>query len=302
MQEINYSIIIPHKNCIDLLKRCLDSIPEREDLEIIVVDDNSNVEQDKFPYRDRPGLKYIFLNAEQSNYAGHARNEGMKVARGKWFLFADADDYYTENFPEFLERYKNDDIHDVLYMSANVVDEKGNITEFKINRYIKNYQNARLYSEKILKFGVWTPWTRMVKSEMILKHGLIFEESPTGNDLYFGILSSSYASNIICETNIIYNYYRPSTRSITDSYYTISTLESRMRQTIKMNEIYKRVHYIYRFSLILSYRIPNYIVDKKNIKQYRTIRKSVFRNYQQNIIIDLYYALISILGSLFKHI
>lgn len=39
---INYSIIIPHKNISSLLRRCLDSIPERDDLEIIVVDDNSN--------------------------------------------------------------------------------------------------------------------------------------------------------------------------------------------------------------------------------------------------------------------
>ena len=40
MQPINYSIIIPHKNSAILLKRCLDSIPQRNDIEIIVVDDN----------------------------------------------------------------------------------------------------------------------------------------------------------------------------------------------------------------------------------------------------------------------
>ena len=38
---INYSIIIPHKNIPNLLQRCLDSIPNREDVQIIVVDDNS---------------------------------------------------------------------------------------------------------------------------------------------------------------------------------------------------------------------------------------------------------------------
>ena len=39
---INYSIIIPHKNIPNLLQRCLDSIPNREDVQIIVVDDNSD--------------------------------------------------------------------------------------------------------------------------------------------------------------------------------------------------------------------------------------------------------------------
>ena len=49
---INYSIIIPHKNIPNLLQRCLDSIPNREDVQIIVVDDNSDpniVDFDKFP-------------------------------------------------------------------------------------------------------------------------------------------------------------------------------------------------------------------------------------------------------------
>ena len=48
---INYSIIIPHKNIPNLLQRCLDSIPNREDVQIIVVDDNSDpniVDFDKF--------------------------------------------------------------------------------------------------------------------------------------------------------------------------------------------------------------------------------------------------------------
>ena len=38
----NISIIIPHKNIPKLLERCLNSIPEREDIQIIIVDDNSD--------------------------------------------------------------------------------------------------------------------------------------------------------------------------------------------------------------------------------------------------------------------
>jgi len=40
--QTNYSFIIPHKNCPDLLQRCVDSIPERDDVQVIVVDDNSD--------------------------------------------------------------------------------------------------------------------------------------------------------------------------------------------------------------------------------------------------------------------
>ena len=41
-QNVKYSIIIPHKNSPDLLKRCLESIPDRTDIQVVVVDDNSS--------------------------------------------------------------------------------------------------------------------------------------------------------------------------------------------------------------------------------------------------------------------
>ena len=40
--EINYSFIIPHRNVPHLLQRCIDSIPKRDDIQIIIVDDNSD--------------------------------------------------------------------------------------------------------------------------------------------------------------------------------------------------------------------------------------------------------------------
>ena len=44
--EYNVSIIIPHYNSPDLLAVLLDSIPEKEDIQIIVVDDNSTKKTD----------------------------------------------------------------------------------------------------------------------------------------------------------------------------------------------------------------------------------------------------------------
>lgn len=37
-----FTIIIPHKDIPDLLMRCLKSIPVSEDIQVIVVDDNSS--------------------------------------------------------------------------------------------------------------------------------------------------------------------------------------------------------------------------------------------------------------------
>lgn len=55
-----FSIIIPHKDIPDLLMRCLRSIPMSEDIQVIVVDDNSadaDTYLDKYPELSRPYLE-----------------------------------------------------------------------------------------------------------------------------------------------------------------------------------------------------------------------------------------------------
>lgn len=49
--EITYSIVIPHYKIPELLVKCLLSIPKRDDVQIIVVDDHSP-EGDHYPEED----------------------------------------------------------------------------------------------------------------------------------------------------------------------------------------------------------------------------------------------------------
>lgn len=101
--SINYSFIIPHKNTPKLLKRCVDSIPTRDDIEVIVVDDNSD--DNLKPTLTRSDLVIILLDKNDAKRAGHARNIGMDIAKGRWLLFADSDDYYSENMLKLLDKY-----------------------------------------------------------------------------------------------------------------------------------------------------------------------------------------------------
>ena len=85
--EIKYSIIIPHKNIPQLLQRCLDSIPFRGDVQVIVVDDNSDssiVNFENFPGIKRPNIE-VYLTKEGRG-AGYARNVGLQHVKGKWIL------------------------------------------------------------------------------------------------------------------------------------------------------------------------------------------------------------------------
>ena len=88
MSTITYSFIIPHKNCPDLLQRCVNSIPRRDDVQIIVVDDDSDptiVNWNEFQFDDDKCIELVLTKGGQG--AGAARNEGLKRAVGKWILF-----------------------------------------------------------------------------------------------------------------------------------------------------------------------------------------------------------------------
>ena len=211
---MNYSIIIPHKDCPKLLNRCLDSIPKRGDLQIIVVDDNSD--SDKKPVVNRTDVEVVLLDGEHAKGAGRARNVGLDKARGKWLLFADADDCYTDNLPQLLDRFANDNTTDIVYLNAYMFDDHGNVFPLRIERFIRNYAEGKKYAEQDLRYGFWTPWTRMVKREVVVKNGIRFEEVPIGNDVMFGLKVSMFSNTIGIEKEMVYKYYKWPNGSITE--------------------------------------------------------------------------------------
>lgn len=89
--------------------RCVASIPKRDDLQVIIVDDNSDpsiVDFDKFPIKNDEHTIVIFDKSGKGT--GRAKNNGMEKATGEKFIFVDADDFFNYCFDEKLEEYKND--------------------------------------------------------------------------------------------------------------------------------------------------------------------------------------------------
>ena len=164
-KEFNYSFIIPHKNCPDLLQRCVDSIPERDDVQVIVVDDNSD-EGKKPALKERKNLQVIHLDAANSKGAGRARNVGLEHAVGKWLMFEDADDDLTKFLSGILDKYATDEITDMVFLNARMFNENDETLQFRLNRLVDDYKNHRTNAELLLRFTFWTPWSRMIKRKI----------------------------------------------------------------------------------------------------------------------------------------
>lgn len=293
---MNYSIIIPHKNVPMLLERLLASIPIRNDTEIIIVDDHSDSEDidfDSFPGIHRPNTKVVFLK-EGKRGAGYARNIGISKAVGKWLLFADADDFYTDQLNNLLDKFKDDDYTDIVYLNAQIYCEKDGTTHsMYLNKYFDRYKQKKFYAEKVLRFNVWTPWTRMVKRDLVYSHNIKYEEIPVGNDKMFCLKCSQYAKHIDIHKDIVYNYYMSKNGSITFGYSQIKdNFRSGLELKFRVNQLYSEVGFAFKQSYLYPY------LRKKAHPDSARYCINFMKTHGISKTKDMYYALLYITGKL----
>lgn len=195
------SIIIPHHNIPKLLERCYNSIPKRSDVQVIIVDDNSDenvVDFNNFPGNYTPNTICIF--DKKGKGGGYARNIGLKYATGDFVTFVDADDYLTLIANEIIDDlYKLDANTDVLYLKGDSVDcdyyysqRRADHLNFAIDKVLKGYKDA----EKYLRFTFGEPWCKIVRHTLIDKNNIGFEETTIHNDTQYSYLVGYYANKI----------------------------------------------------------------------------------------------------------
>lgn len=207
MCNFNYSIIIPHKNIPALLERCLNSIPHRDDIQIIVVDDNSDaniVDFNSFPGSNDSSVEMIFT--KEGRGAGYARNVGLKHAKGKWLLFADADDFFNDGFLDQTDKYLDSD-NDIIYWSINSVysetlepADRG----MYFNQYIEKAAQGEENSRDYVRYKFLYPSAKMVRRSLVEENRISFDEVPASNDTMFGVKIGANAKKIAFDTFQLY--------------------------------------------------------------------------------------------------
>jgi glycosyltransferase involved in cell wall biosynthesis len=183
--NINFTFIIPHKNIPNLLIRCLRSIPRRNDVQIIVVDDNSDpniVDFDNFPGEGEPCVEVYKIR--ESRGAGYARNSGLKHARGKWLLFADADDFFEKNLESILDSYYNSN-SDIIYFRLTSVNSDTLEKSGRDNNYRTTFYSEKKINATELGILYYPPWGRMILRKLVIENDICFDETLVSNDIMF---------------------------------------------------------------------------------------------------------------------
>ena len=199
----DFSIIVPvWRGAIKFLPKLFDSIPERDGIEIIVVDNSKEPVSREEIKSDR---NIIFLHSAPERHAGGSRNDGMDVAKGKWLLFADADDFFP---PDAFDVYYSmlDTDSEIVYTGMGGIYEDTGEPSNRGDRYAKavhDYLSGNL-PEIRLRLGFSSPCCKMVSHDLIERQNLRFDEVVASNDKFFSMLTGYYAKSITAVDKVTY--------------------------------------------------------------------------------------------------
>lgn len=124
--KITLDIIIATYKNKKGLKRTLDSIKKRDDINIIVVDDCSNLNYDdileEYPY-------ISFYQLETNSGPGMARQYGIEHSDGTYFTFLDTGDYFYDGGLETILKQINKNTYIKMYDFSYVYDDNNHLND-----------------------------------------------------------------------------------------------------------------------------------------------------------------------------
>lgn len=312
---INFSIIIPsYIKDINTTKRCLDSIPMQDDIQVIIVDDHSPYFYDKqgkldnniiknLPYHNSRNVEYYFLN--KNGGPGRARNYALTKAKGEWILFCDADDYYEKSKLLDLMKIASCADADVLFFGYNKINDSCSKV-YGYDAYDKSVGIQKIDNKDKFWMELF-PWQRMVRRSFIQKNKLRFECLYLSEDRLFCMKQVALSDKLAVYNNPVYNYvqYEASLSHIKPS---LSKVLGAINVAIKTNLLlkdngkldaisdctlpkYLSVLYEYSFVLYWVYTIKNILAlgwqsamrDRQYVCYLRNVHSNIYLQWKSFI-------------------
>lgn len=260
------SVIIPCYNGAAYLKQCLDSIINQtlEEIEIICVDDGSTDDTLNILNEYKSKDSRLQVVTQKNAGAGAARNNGLRIATGKYLSFLDSDDFFEPDMLEeaynSAEKYESDFVafnSDQYHMDTNrLVHESWVLRTQDIPPYMP-FSYRQLTGNIFLTFVGWA-WDKLYRREFVLENNLYFQEQRTTNDLLFVFSALIVAKKISIVDKILVHQRRGSSTSLSVTrekswhcfYDALNALKKRMESENIFQELEQDyINYALHFSL-----------------------------------------------------
>ena len=203
---VKISIIMPIFNDEKLLKKSIGSVINQslEDIELICVNDGST--DNSLSILNKYSKKYDFIRVytQKNQGSGIARNKGIKIAKGEYIAFLDADDFFIDK--DSLEK-----LYDIASSNnANLVS--GNMKLVNSNNEFLPFKDLDYYEENriILPENYGIPWgfyKNIYKREFLTSNDIYFPDLIRGQDPVFLAEVLSKLDCIYTVNTDFYAYY-----------------------------------------------------------------------------------------------
>lgn len=292
MQEIvkgQISIIIPYYKARRFIEQTINSVLTQtyKLYEIILVNDCSN-EYDLENYLSANFPNLVYIDKKKNTGVSDTRNTGLKVAKGEYIVFLDADDILETKFLETrVKALSNNEDYDFCSGNVSLLKNENDIKDNFWNNNSSNLLNDIL----LFKPSINTcPSSFIYKKTFLIKHDLKFNvELQSTADRYFlaEVLHSKGRSLSISEPKsaLIYRVHDDSM----SNKFSIILVEDNLKYFLKLKknnyipkELLDDFNYKMRFMLCGAYRKIN---EPKRVIQFLLL---LIVNHPIKFLSDLY--------------
>ncbi|WP_192881446.1 glycosyltransferase [Haemophilus haemolyticus] len=261
-----FSIIIPIYNTSRYLDECIISVLKQkfDNYEVILIDDGST--DDSFDICNKYRKEYgnvVFISKSNEGQS-IARNIGIHLARGKYLIFLDSDDYWNN------DKVLSD--LEMIYYEHNpdiIINSLASVYPDQVAYHNPEYENMQgdfhkdfqyLFNKEIY---LGFPVTKVIKKEIIKNNNLYFIQGRTFEDIPWSFNLVRHIKTYSIYPTIYYMYRRNTDNSTTKN---VSTTNQR---NLFMNfiDVYKELNYfkenipsLYPIMLNYAYDIDKYIM------------------------------------------
>lgn len=232
------SIIVPIYNMEKYIQRCLDSIIEQtlKHIEIIAINDGSTDGTASILEAYKKKDSRITVVHQQNEGVASARNEGIRLANGKYIGFVDPDDWVSRDMYETLFEEAEQESADIVmctyireygthslkknFNQPLKVCYRNEDVQMQVMRRLVGPIDDELASPELL--DAWgTVWSKLYRANILKSNDIFFTDLKligTNEDSLFNIEATYYAKAFVFINKPYYHYWKANEQSITSGY------------------------------------------------------------------------------------
>ena len=287
---MDVSVIIPCYNAEKYINKCLDVLlnDKLEKKEIIVINDGSTDKSLNLLNKYKKKYKNIVFLNQKNREQDIARNNGLKIAKGKYITFVDIDDYPEKNMLYEMFTYAKNNNYDYVY--CNYIEEYTSK-----QKKIKNYHTDNKKKDAIL--ANFAPWGKLIAKELIEDAKFSFYEGKIFEDIAVIPYLAAMSKNPGYLSKYLYHYNMSNNNSTTrkkyydkryeDMIFVSDYLYNLLEKNNLIKKFYDEISFVYLDGILKS-GVLKFADYKEGLSQITILRKNVKEKFK-NLLKNKYY-------------